>query len=74
MPAPLAWKRIRETYDGVHEEKSKRPDKGFTYRAEVPGGWLVAVWAGEDGSFAWGGGVAFVPDPTHTAWDVEMLA
>ena len=70
---PLEWKRISETYDGVPEGKSSRPDKGFTYRAQVPGGWLVAIWAGEDKTFPWGGGLAFVPDPTHAAWEVEML-
>lgn len=72
MAAPLAWQRIKETYDGAPEEKNRNPDRGFTYRAKVPGGWLVGVWAGEDKNQAWGGGLTFVPDPGHKAWDVAL--
>ncbi len=68
----LAWKRIKETYGGAAEEESKRPDKGFTYRAKVPGGWLVAVWAGENKDHRWGGGLTFVPDSDET-WTVETF-
>ena len=32
---------------------------GDSYRAKVPGGWLVKIWSGS---------VTFVPDPTHQ-WD-----
>jgi hypothetical protein len=38
-----------------------------TYRAKVPGGWLVFV--GEKGQ---PGGLTFYPDPTH-AWDGRTL-
>jgi hypothetical protein len=50
-----------------------------TWRAEVPGGWLVSVWATRDranatgtarpGGSNWGGGVTFVPDEKHE-WKV----
>jgi hypothetical protein len=73
MAKPLEWRRIKETYDGDDEEKSTRDDKGFTYRAKVPGGWLVGVWAGKDKNHAWGGGLTFIADPTHEAWEVEMF-
>ena len=59
----LHWELLQETYS-----VESRPD-GFTYRAKVPGGWLVAVWAGEPGEHALGGGLTFVPDPTHS-WEV----
>lgn len=68
MKKPLDWQRIEETYDGVPEGQSKRRDKGCTYRAKVPGGWLVAIWAGSDKNHAFGGGLTFVPDPDHAAW------
>ena len=38
----LHWELLQETYSAT----KAKPD-GFTYRAKVPGGWLVAVWAGE---------------------------
>lgn len=46
------------------------PD-AYTYRAKVPGGWLVAIWAGDHHDHAWGGGLTFVPDPTHS-WPVDL--
>jgi hypothetical protein len=73
MANPLQWKRIKETYDGTPEVPNNRADQGFTYRAEVPGGWLVGVWAGKDASHAWGGGLTFVPDPDHKAWEVATF-
>jgi hypothetical protein len=36
----LHWELLEETYSAA-----SKPD-GFTYRAKVPGGWLVAVTAG----------------------------
>ena len=59
----LHWELLDETYS-----TASKPD-GFTYRAKVPGGWLVAVWAGTPQKHEWGGGLTFVPDPTHS-WDV----
>lgn len=59
----LHWELLQETYSAA-----SRPD-GFTYRAKVPGGWLVAVWAGTDNDQGLGGGLTFLPDPTH-GWDV----
>lgn len=59
----LAWKSVPETYSGQREESFA------TYRAAVPGGWLVAVWATEKGNRKWGGGLTFVPDPEHR-WTV----
>jgi hypothetical protein len=65
MTASLAWKRLTESYEtgvgGPH---------GFTYRAEVPGGWLVATWAGTAKRHGYGGGLTFVPDPDHE-WTVR---
>jgi hypothetical protein len=63
--AKLEWELIQETYS----TPSSRPD-GFTYRAKVPGGWLVSVWAGSDQKHGWGGGLTFYPEPAH-AWDAE---
>ena len=63
MLPTLEWTKMPETYDGVPEDTSTRPDRGFTYRARVLGGWLVGVWAGKPDSHAWGGGLTFVPDP-----------
>jgi hypothetical protein len=64
----LQWQAIEETYDGKHEPPNSY--RGYTYRAWVPGGWLVAIWAGDsDADHAWGGGLTFVPDPERK-WDV----
>jgi hypothetical protein len=65
-PELLHWEMLGEEYS--HDAD---PD-GFTYRAKVPGGWLVAIWAGESvKEHKWGGGLTFVPDPTH-AWEVKL--
>lgn len=64
MNAQLEWQLIEETYT------PDLPPKGFTYRAKVPGGWLVAVWAGKTQNHGLGGGVTFVPDEGH-AWQVR---
>jgi hypothetical protein len=71
MKKPLAWERIAETFDGESAAQTLH-----TYRAKVPGGWLIAVWADARGTRGkkkstedWGGGVAFVPDPLH-AWNL----
>ncbi len=54
-----------------------------TWRARVPGGWLVSVWAVRAranatgtpvrGGSNWGGGTTFLPDPKHR-WKVEVGA
>lgn len=66
----LVWEAIEETYDELHDPPNSYG--GYTYRAWVPGGWLVAIWAGK-GPFdhAWGGGITFVPDPGRT-WDIHV--
>jgi len=59
-------------------EEVKREDDGsdiVTWRAKVPGGWLVSVWAqktNEDGTgndvpggANWGGGLTFLPDDKY---------
>lgn len=71
-PGQLEWKRVKEVYGG------KDTPTCSTYRAEVPGGWLVSVWSGQNPSLknkdtnlqTWGGGVTFVPDQHHK-WDLE---
>lgn len=73
MPIPpntLRWEALEETYDAPeHPPNSYR---GYTYRASVPGGWLVAVWAGDTQlDHAWGGGLTFVPDPQHQ-WEIAV--
>lgn len=65
MTDKLIWVCIQDAYPNAPKAK---PD-GFTYRAKVPGGWLVAVWAGTPGDHGMGGGVTFLPDPGHT-WHV----
>lgn len=64
--AKLTWERIDDEWDDP-----ARP-MGFTYRAEVRGGWLVSVWAGTKRDQRWGGGLTFVPDPDH-AWRTKMV-
>ena len=73
MNGTLEWTRIKELY-----AQSDTPACS-TYRAKVPGGWLVAIWAAPDAAprssadtnkHTFGGGVAFVPDPTH-GWQLE---
>lgn len=46
----------------IEWEKLQHPRFGSTARCAVPGGWLVRVSIGD------GGGVCFVPDPSHL-WD-----
>ena len=66
----LQWQLIEETYDPP--EKAPNSYKGYTYRARVLGGWLVAIWAGDSPSdHAWGGGLTFVPDPNED-WKVAI--
>lgn len=72
MANQLEWKRVREVYD------NKDTPTCSTYRARVPGGWLVAIWAApttdkknsDTNTHTFGGGVAFVPDPTD-AWALD---
>lgn len=67
MANQLEWKRVSEVYDG------KDTPTCSTYRAKVPGGWLVTVWAApttdktneDTNRQTFGGGATFVPDPTH---------
>ena len=66
----LQWEAIEETYDA----KQHPPNSygGYTYRSRVPGGWLVAIWAGNSPhDHAWGGGLTFVPDANHK-WEVAI--
>lgn len=53
-----------------------------TYRARVPGGWLVSVWAARakedgtgkpiEGGANWGGGLTFM-EGSETEWDDEIV-
>ena len=56
----LIWNRIEE------EWKTDAKPGGYTYRAKVPGGWLVSVWAGSEKEQKWGGGLTFIHDPDYT--------
>lgn len=65
----LKWEEVPES------KHDAMPAGHMTFRARVPGGWLVSVWAGDDKENAgtvgkWGGGVAFVIDPQH-AWTID---
>jgi len=60
--AKLEWNVVDD--DWHHQSLPK----GFTYRAKVPGGWLVSVWAGDAKNQRWGGGLTFLPDPTY-GWE-----
>ena len=52
------------------EKLDQDPDYFSTYRAKVPGGWLVmVVYSGGAGA---GTGVTFYPDPNHK-WDGRSL-
>ncbi len=55
----LHWEQLDDAWDGP------KPD-GFTYRAAVPGGWLVSIWAGDSERQEFGGGLTFLPDPERT--------
>lgn len=52
----LIWKRVENEW---HDPSMP---EGYTYRAKVPGGWLVSVWAGTAKEQKWGGGLTFMPD------------
>lgn len=54
----LRWYRLSETFDGAPVDRLQ------TYRAEVPGGWLVVVCTGKPGKGDVGG-LAFVADEAH---------
>jgi hypothetical protein len=62
----LRWQRLTESYEG---NPLKR---GFTYRAEVPGGWLVTVCAGKPGKGQFGG-LCFIADAAHE-WQLAVDA
>jgi hypothetical protein len=74
MANQLEWKRIKEVYG----DKKEDTPTCSTYRAQVPGGWLVSVWAApntargnaETNKHTFAGSVAFVPDPTH-GWTLD---
>jgi hypothetical protein len=66
MAKLLEWKRIKNRWPG----RTVPMPEGYTYRAEVPGGWLVSVWAGDEKMQVWGGGLTFVPDANHE-WKVK---
>ena len=63
--AKLVWEWIDD--DWTHGGK---PD-GFTYRAKVPGGWLISAWAGTPEKHGLGGGLTFLADPDHS-WPVTL--
>jgi hypothetical protein len=70
--AKLTWQRLARDNDDSHI---------VTYRAKVPGGWLVSVWAATSttdatgdpipGGSNWGGGLTFVAG-SEQEWDVEI--
>lgn len=74
----LKWERV-----GVDKASDIDNEEMETYRAAVPGGWLVTVWAdvlkrttmaqrGNDiPPGHWGGGLTFVPDPEHK-WTADI--
>lgn len=70
----LEWKRVKEVYG---DPKQDAPTCS-TYRAKVPGGWLVAIWAApttsrqneDTNKQTFAGGLTFVPDPTH-GWTLD---
>ena len=62
----LEWKCVQEDYANARKPK---PDS-FTYRAKVPGGWLVAVWGGTAAEHGLAGGATFVPDQ-HWTWELD---
>ena len=72
MTTKLEWTRIQETYG------DKEWPACSTYRARVPGGWLVTIWAApkpraqdaaDTATQTFAGGITFVPDPAH-AWEL----
>ena len=57
--AKLMWKRVEDDWS----DPPSKAATGYTYRARVPGGWLVSVWAGTKDNQKWGGGITYYPDP-----------
>lgn len=78
MANQLEWTRVQEVYGD--KTKVDTPTCS-TYRAEVPGGWLVAIWSApaatpknvDTNKHTFAGGLTFVPDPTH-AWKLDPHA
>lgn len=69
LPKRLEWHLLEETY--YPDRDPSKACGGYTYRAMVPGGWLVAVWAGDTKhDHAWGGGLSFVADAAHK-WEIN---
>lgn len=71
--AKLKWELLARSDDGSDI---------VTWRARVPGGWLVSVWGAKptgdasigpdfDGGTNWGGGLTFFPC-SEREWDVEV--
>lgn len=66
----LDWSLVAQTWT-----PGNTTPQAYTYRAKVPGGWLVTIWAGEheaNDDQPLGGGLTFVPDPDWT-WSVREL-
>lgn len=61
----LVWEKLNDHWN------DKSLPEGHTYRAQIPGGWLVSVWAGPKLNQQSGGGLTFVPDAGHL-WDAEL--
>lgn len=69
----LRWELVKSAPKGIGNGDPNHDIE--TWRAEVPGGWLVSVWALRTeadasgpkvlGGANWGGGVTFLPDPDH---------
>jgi len=70
--AKIEWKQLDPANDGSDI---------VTWRARVPGGWLVSVWAAASranaagahvpGGSNWGGGVTFLPEEEGEPWEVD---
>lgn len=77
MSNKLVWELVDDESKGLGTDITHEID---TWRAKVPGGWLVTVWGKRLGQAAkgpsvrggtnWGGGVTFVPDPTY-GWELS---
>ena len=67
MGKRLDWKRLAQDWSGAAEHCS-------TWRAQIPGGWLVSCWSGhkEPSNEHRYPSVTFVPDPGHD-WDAELF-
>jgi hypothetical protein len=55
----IVWEHLSTVHGGMITD---------TYRARVPGGWLVQVQRSTGDNSASTGGLAFYPDPNHE-WD-----